>query len=77
MSDTPAAPPGKPNAGLTTAKGKLFIQTHGCQMNEYDSAKMADVLAEHEGLAAHVHGLSPSSSRGSQIWPFTAAAATL
>ena len=31
-------------------KGKLFIQTHGCQMNEYDSAKMADVLAEHEGL---------------------------
>ncbi len=32
------------------ARGKLFIQTHGCQMNEYDSAKMADVLAEHEGL---------------------------
>ena len=31
-------------------KGKLYIQTHGCQMNEYDSAKMADVLAEHEGL---------------------------
>ena len=30
--------------------GKLFIETHGCQMNEYDSAKMADVLAEHEGL---------------------------
>jgi tRNA-2-methylthio-N6-dimethylallyladenosine synthase len=30
--------------------GKLFIQTHGCQMNEYDSAKMADVLAQHEGL---------------------------
>jgi tRNA-2-methylthio-N6-dimethylallyladenosine synthase len=24
--------------------GKLYIQTHGCQMNEYDSAKMADVL---------------------------------
>ena len=23
---------------------KLYIQTHGCQMNEYDSAKMADVL---------------------------------
>jgi len=31
-------------------RGKLFIETHGCQMNEYDSAKMADVLAEHEGL---------------------------
>jgi 2-methylthioadenine synthetase len=24
---------------------KLFIRTHGCQMNEYDSEKMADVLA--------------------------------
>ncbi|MDQ7075221.1 MAG: tRNA (N6-isopentenyl adenosine(37)-C2)-methylthiotransferase MiaB [Gammaproteobacteria bacterium] len=23
---------------------KVFIQTHGCQMNEYDSAKMLDVL---------------------------------
>ncbi|MBE9526482.1 MAG: tRNA (N6-isopentenyl adenosine(37)-C2)-methylthiotransferase MiaB [Proteobacteria bacterium] len=26
--------------------GKLYIQTFGCQMNEYDSAKMADVLNE-------------------------------
>ena len=26
-------------------KGKLYIKTHGCQMNEYDSGKMADVLA--------------------------------
>ncbi|MDH3525952.1 MAG: tRNA (N6-isopentenyl adenosine(37)-C2)-methylthiotransferase MiaB [Gammaproteobacteria bacterium] len=25
--------------------GKLYIKTHGCQMNEYDSTKMADVLA--------------------------------
>jgi tRNA-2-methylthio-N6-dimethylallyladenosine synthase len=24
--------------------GKVFIKTHGCQMNEYDSAKMLDVL---------------------------------
>jgi len=30
--------------------GKLFIKTHGCQMNEYDSAKMADVLANSHGL---------------------------
>jgi tRNA-2-methylthio-N6-dimethylallyladenosine synthase len=25
--------------------GKVFIKTHGCQMNEYDSAKMLDLLA--------------------------------
>lgn len=30
--------------------GKLFIKTHGCQMNEYDSAKIVDVLAANEGL---------------------------
>ncbi len=30
--------------------GKLFIKTHGCQMNEYDSDKMADVLAASHGL---------------------------
>ena len=30
--------------------GKLFIKTHGCQMNEYDSAKMADVLKASHGL---------------------------
>src|SRR3546814_464325 len=35
--------------GLPTA-GKLYIQTHGCQMNEYDSARMADVLAAADGL---------------------------
>ena len=30
--------------------GKLYIKTHGCQMNEYDSAKMADVLGASHGL---------------------------
>ncbi|MEO8460433.1 MAG: tRNA (N6-isopentenyl adenosine(37)-C2)-methylthiotransferase MiaB [Dokdonella sp.] len=30
--------------------GKLYIKTHGCQMNEYDSAKMADVLKASHGL---------------------------
>ncbi len=30
--------------------GKLFIRTFGCQMNEYDSDRMADVLAAAEGL---------------------------
>ncbi|PZP59688.1 MAG: tRNA (N6-isopentenyl adenosine(37)-C2)-methylthiotransferase MiaB [Pseudoxanthomonas spadix] len=34
----------------TEVRGKLYIKTHGCQMNEYDSAKMADVLAQAEGL---------------------------
>ena len=31
---------------------KLYIRSFGCQMNEYDSAKMADVLHEAEGLEA-------------------------
>ncbi len=31
-------------------KGKLFIKTHGCQMNEYDSSKMQDVLIDSYGL---------------------------
>ena len=26
---------------------KLFIETHGCQMNEYDSSRMVDLLGEH------------------------------
>ena len=34
-----------------TAK-KLYIRTFGCQMNEYDSAKMADVLHASDGLVA-------------------------
>ena len=29
---------------------KLFIRTFGCQMNEYDSDRMADVLAHSDGL---------------------------
>ncbi len=39
--DTPAAPP---------AGGKIYIRTFGCQMNEYDSDKMVDVLREDQGL---------------------------
>jgi tRNA-2-methylthio-N6-dimethylallyladenosine synthase len=30
--------------------GRLYISTFGCQMNEYDSARMADVLRETGGL---------------------------
>lgn len=29
---------------------KLFIKTHGCQMNEYDSSRMADLLGESHEL---------------------------
>ncbi len=50
--DSPALVPlpvGKP-AAPAVVRGKLYIKTHGCQMNEYDSAKMADVLAASEGL---------------------------
>ncbi len=31
--------------------GKLHIRTFGCQMNEYDTARMADLLAASHGLA--------------------------
>lgn len=34
---------------------KVYIKTHGCQMNEYDSTKMADILRES-------HGLSPTNT---------------
>ena len=33
----------------TTAPKKVFIKTFGCQMNEYDSDKMADVLGAAQG----------------------------
>lgn len=34
---------------------KLFIQTHGCQMNEYDSSRMADLLEESHQLVSTDH----------------------
>ena len=33
-----------------TMTKKLFIETHGCQMNEYDSARIADLLAEGQAI---------------------------
>ncbi|OGT60478.1 MAG: tRNA (N6-isopentenyl adenosine(37)-C2)-methylthiotransferase MiaB [Gammaproteobacteria bacterium RIFCSPHIGHO2_12_FULL_63_22] len=43
-----------PEAGTATVArataGKLYIKTQGCQMNVYDSARMADVLAAEHGL---------------------------
>src|SRR5574337_2099607 len=38
------APPAKPRTEEPAMTKKVFIKTFGCQMNEYDSAKMADVL---------------------------------
>jgi tRNA-2-methylthio-N6-dimethylallyladenosine synthase len=34
----------------TTVTNKLFIKTHGCQMNEYDSSRMVDLLKETHGF---------------------------
>lgn len=50
---TPEASCTPSDATATPASGaprKLFIRTFGCQMNEYDSAKMADVLGAGNGL---------------------------
>ncbi|MFK5985442.1 MAG: tRNA (N6-isopentenyl adenosine(37)-C2)-methylthiotransferase MiaB [Pseudomonadota bacterium] len=33
------------------ATKKLFIQTYGCQMNDYDSSKMADVMFAYDGTS--------------------------
>jgi tRNA-2-methylthio-N6-dimethylallyladenosine synthase len=29
---------------------KLYIETQGCQMNEYDSSRMADLLGDSHGM---------------------------
>lgn len=52
MTDTSSHAGDTPVAAAPSAapRGKLFIETHGCQMNVYDSAKMADVLAASDGL---------------------------
>ncbi len=50
MTDQPALQRSKPLAAAPATKGKLFIKTHGCQMNEYDSSRMADVLAASDGM---------------------------
>lgn len=42
--------------------GKLYIKTFGCQMNEYDSARMADVLSE-----SHAYELTESAEDADMI----------
>jgi len=44
----PVAP--KTVAPKTTAPKKVFIVTHGCQMNEYDSSRMVDLLKDARGM---------------------------
>ncbi|MEO6118843.1 MAG: tRNA (N6-isopentenyl adenosine(37)-C2)-methylthiotransferase MiaB, partial [Methylotenera sp.] len=38
---------------------KVFIKTFGCQMNEYDSSRMADMLAMTDGM---VETLTPEDA---------------
>ena len=45
-----ATAPASINSEAKPAVGRrVFIKTHGCQMNEYDSARMLDLLKDDEG----------------------------
>ena len=48
----PALPTARPS---TPGAKKFFIQTYGCQMNEYDSARIADLLVIQEGMEETKH----------------------
>ena len=50
-SATPAPPGYSRPPARTVVTRKLYVRTFGCQMNEYDSDRMADVLAASDGLA--------------------------
>lgn len=47
--DSPSELADKNGAKQSTQPKKVFIKTHGCQMNEYDSARMLDLLKETNG----------------------------
>lgn len=41
---------GEPSQSAASTPKKVFITTQGCQMNEYDSQKMGDVLGDSHGM---------------------------
>ena len=49
VAPNPNSAPDSENISMPRPK-KVFIKTFGCQMNEYDSDKMLDVLADSEGM---------------------------
>ncbi len=49
VAPNPNSTPDSENISMPRPK-KVFIKTFGCQMNEYDSDKMLDVLADSEGM---------------------------
>jgi hypothetical protein len=50
---------------------KLHIVTHGCQMNEYDSARMGDLLGDSHQMVATCYSaqylLNPRKSSGKSL----------
>jgi tRNA-2-methylthio-N6-dimethylallyladenosine synthase len=48
-----------PSITVHTTPKKVFIKTFGCQMNEYDSSRMADMLASSDGM---VETLTPEDA---------------
>ena len=46
----PQSAPSGEAVTLPAGAKKLYIKTFGCQMNEYDSEKMADILNAEQGL---------------------------
>jgi tRNA-2-methylthio-N6-dimethylallyladenosine synthase len=46
---TPELSPNEKSPNEKSPK-KVFIETHGCQMNEYDSSRMVDLLRSHRGM---------------------------